>query len=63
MRKRGQTQFIRSIGVGKSIVVDPKRVSSANNLHVLANRQKIKIATRTVDKGKHAGKLEVFRLK
>lgn len=59
MRKTGQTQLLRQLPVGGSVTVDPARVSKANNLHVLASRLKMKIATRTNAKGK----LEVFRLK
>lgn len=62
MKKSGQTQMLRSIGVGKSKVVDRSRCSSPSNLHNLAGRLKIKIATRTIPAGKNKGRLEVFRV-
>jgi hypothetical protein len=57
-RKAGTSQLLKSIAVGKHKLLDPAKVSTVNNLHTLANRLKMKIATRSMP----SGKLKVFRL-
>jgi hypothetical protein len=57
-RRPGTTQMLKSLSVGKSKLLDPSKVSAVNNLHTLAGRLKMKIATRSLP----SGKLKVFRL-
>jgi len=62
-RKSGQADLLRSIEAGGSIKVHAERISAPNNLHTIANRLGMKVAVRKINDGKHAGKLQVFRLK
>jgi hypothetical protein len=57
-RRHGTSQMLKSIPVGKHKLLDPAKVSTVNNLHTLAGRLKMKIATRSMP----SGKLKVFRL-
>jgi hypothetical protein len=57
-RRAGTSQMLKSIPVGKHKLLDPSKVSTVNNLHTLAGRLKMKIATRM----QPSGKLKVHRL-
>ena len=63
-RLTGTTQKLRSLEIGKPITLDPAKHGSQKNMHLLASRAGVRIATRTFPKDHpKAGKLEVFRLK
>lgn len=54
------TKKLMSLGVGDSVVIDPKHYKSIGKR---AWRLGIKVAVRRILVGKDRGKLEVFRLK
>lgn len=62
-RRSGQTNMLRSIEPGESVKIHPEKISTPQNLHTIANRLGMKVAVRKITSGRHAGKLEVFRLK